>query len=222
MSGVYAYINMDIYYRLNAESVQYAAEYMSRDSKTKTFLSTVFDCMQKGWVDSFSINKEYIAYVHPCQRLRICKISIGIDDCNHSMFKLINEALNKAFDGNWNKDAECVVELRECIEGFSFDRRILSPLDKIIFKEEDCHLMVSSEDAHNKAYAAPEGFQFDDVVGWHTNLNYGKVLVQPYVVKELFAAEIVDNDLNPGCYRFKDVWNPANAPQQDGSAEGKD
>lgn len=205
--GVEISTTIDIYYRLTN-----AYDYLNCDEKTKKLLDTLHGCIKHIRFDSLSIKKEdAVDWRSHCNNPSVCTLSFTFDNRNERAAVYSKKKLDEDFNGDFKKSLECVVARYD----FVFDylkkyRDVYSYSGETVFSEEDEILALSHEDGIEES-VSEQGYFYDSKDNlWHSNPNFGNTSILPYVAKELFAVEIVENDLNPGKLQFKEDWNPAN------------
>jgi len=204
--GIEASTTFDIYYRPTQ-----SYDYLNNDEKTKKLLDILRGCIKRNYFESLSIKKEEaIVWKHDVEPY-VCILSFTVDNRNGLAADYIEKKLNESFDGDYMKALQCVVVRRTALfmDGIAQYRTAYAPSGEEVFSEEDYILALTDEEAKDQSYAE-EGYFFDSEHNiWHENPDFGKTSILPYVAKELFAVEIVDNELSPGKYEFKNDWNPA-------------
>lgn len=204
--GTNASATFDIYYRPTQ-----SYDYLNNDEKTKKLLDILCGCIKHNYFESMSIKKEEaIVWKHDVEPY-VCILSFTVDNRNGLAADYIQKKLNESFDGDYMKALQCVVVRRDDIfmDGIAQCRTAYASSGEEVFSEEDHILALTDEEAKDQSYAE-EGYFFDSEHNtWHENPDFGKTSILPYVAKELFAVEIVENELSPGKYEFKNDWNPA-------------
>lgn len=204
--GVEATTTFDIYYRPTQ-----SYNYLKNDEKTNKLLDILRECIKDNYFESLSIKTEKALVWKLDVEPYVCILSFTFDNRNGRASDDIQKKLNESLDGDYMKALQCVVVRRDvvftgCIRQY---RTAYAPSDEEVFSEEDIVLALTDEEAKDQSYAE-EGYFYDSKENiWHDNPDFGKTSILPYVAKELFAVEIVENDLNPGKFQFKEDWNPA-------------
>ena len=212
--GVEGTTTFDIYYRPTQ-----SYDYLNNDEKTKKLLDILRGCIKHNYFESLSIKKEEALVWKRDVEPYVCILSFTFDNRNGLASDYIQKKLNESFDGDYMKALQCVVVRRDDIfmDCVSQYRTAYAPSGEKVFSEEDHILALTDEQAKDQSYAE-EGYFFDSEHNtWHENPDFGKTSILHYVAKELFAVEIVENDLSPGKYEFKEDWNPAKVqkPKED-------